>query len=164
MLCSLAAASCMRFLMPCTLTDQHSAAPQVIVTGSESTENYGIQVRETPGCNALLQGPLSACAIPCKSGSWEQDYLSPLSFSCQADTFLAQIFTPPYLTGNPNRPTITGISNTSPAYGATFAVTFGYTQTSSAPAINRVVLARIGGSTHSVHFDQRQVLPLACTA
>ena len=69
-----------------------------------------------------------------------------------------QIFTPPYLTGNPNRPTIAGISNASPAYGATFSVTFGYTQTTSAPAIDRVVLNRIGGSTHSVHFDQRQVL------
>ena len=69
-----------------------------------------------------------------------------------------QIWTPPYLTGNPNRPIINTISRTSPAYGQTFVVTFGYTQAGSAPAITRVVLNRIGGSTHSTHFDQRQVL------
>ena len=70
---------------------------------------------------------------------------------------MVQIWTPPYLTGNPNRPTIMGISNISPAYGTTFRLSYGYTQTGSTPAISRVVLNRIGGSTHSMHFDQRQV-------
>ena len=67
-----------------------------------------------------------------------------------------QIWTPPYLTGNPNRPTITGLSTTSPAYGSQLAITFGSSQGQQL-AVKRVVLCRQGGSTHSQHFDMRQV-------
>ena len=76
-----------------------------------------------------------------------------------------QLFTPPYLTGNPNRPTITALSSQSPAYGAALTITFGASQGGTL-TVQRVVLSRQGGTTHSQHFDERQVgatsaLPLA---
>ena len=60
-------------------------------------------------------------------------------------------------TGNPNRPTIVSVSSQSPAYGASLTITFGSSQ-GAVLQIQRVVLNRMGGVTHSTHFDARQVL------
>ena len=81
------------------------------------------------------------------------------------ENYAMQLFTPPYLTGTPNRPTILGLSSTSPGYGAQLSITFGSTQ-GAALNIQRVVLSRSGGVTHSQHFDLRQVplLVLCCAA
>ena len=58
--------------------------------------------------------------------------------------------------GNPNRPTILSVSSQSPAYGAALTIRFGSSQ-AAALQVQRVVLNRVGGVTHSTHFDARQV-------
>lgn len=57
----------------------------------------------------------------------------------------------------PFRPVLGNPSVASPGYGATVSVPV--TWTGGPPAsISRVVVYRLGGITHSVHMDQRQVL------
>ena len=70
-----------------------------------------------------------------------------------------QIYTPPYLTGNVSRPIIRSLSSTSPGYGASVTVVFGWT--GPAGTVNRVVVNRVGGVTHSLHVDQRQARTLS---
>ena len=65
-----------------------------------------------------------------------------------------QIYTPPYLTGNVSRPIISSLSNNSPGYGASVNINFAWT--GAAGTVNRVVVNRVGGVTHSLHVDQRQ--------
>ena len=54
------------------------------------------------------------------------------------------------------RPLLGAVSNRSPAYGATVTIPFTFTGGPAVP-ITRVVINRIGGLTHSLHIDQRQV-------
>ena len=84
------------------------AAWQVLVTGSETTENY-----------------------------------------------IMQTFTPPYLVGNPNRPQIGAVESNSWAWGEAYNVSVSWTQ--AVASVDRAVLYRCGGVTHSVHWDMRQV-------
>jgi hypothetical protein len=61
-----------------------------------------------------------------------------------------------------SRPIISAVSTATPAYGAAFTVTLTFAGGGPVP-ISRVVFNRVGGITHSTHFDQRQVsLSLAC--
>ena len=55
-----------------------------------------------------------------------------------------------------NRPMLGAPSNRSPAYGATVTIPLTYAGGAAVP-ITRVVVNRLGGTTHSTHFDQRQV-------
>lgn len=54
---------------------------------------------------------------------------------------------------------IGGVSTATPGYGATFTVTITFSGGNPVP-ITRVVFNRLGGVTHSTHFDQRQVRSL----
>lgn len=54
------------------------------------------------------------------------------------------------------RPLLGAPSNTSPGYGTTITIPFTFTGGPAVP-ITRVVVNRIGGITHSLHMDQRQV-------
>jgi hypothetical protein len=61
-----------------------------------------------------------------------------------------------------SRPIISDVSTATPAYGSAFAVMLNFS--GGAPVtISRVVFNRVGGITHSTHFDQRQVsISLGC--
>ena len=64
----------------------------------------------------------------------------------------AQIYTPSYLQNGKPRPAITS-SPSNVGYSAGFSIGF-----SGVPSLDRIVLNRLAGATHSNHFDQRQVV------
>ena len=64
----------------------------------------------------------------------------------------AQLYTPDYLYTSTPRPAITA-APTNVGYASNFTIGF-----SNATSIERVVLTRLSGSTHGIHFDQRQVV------
>lgn len=68
----------------------------------------------------------------------------------------AQLFTPDYLQTSKPRPVITSAPSTL-GYAANFSIGF-----SNVTTLDHVVLNRLSGSTHGIHFDQRQVV-LDCT-
>ena len=55
-----------------------------------------------------------------------------------------------------SRPMILTSTNNTPGYGENFEVTLGFVG-GDPVSIGRVVFNRVGGITHSNHFDQRQV-------
>ncbi|KAK9809424.1 hypothetical protein WJX73_005866 [Symbiochloris irregularis] len=77
------------------------------------------------------------------------------------EDYTMQIYTPPYLLGTFNRPVISNPSTKSPAYGSTFTVQWAYNPGSpgiETSPITRMVFNIMNGDTHSVHFDERQVI------
>ncbi|KAA6418817.1 MAG: hypothetical protein FRX49_11174 [Trebouxia sp. A1-2] len=64
----------------------------------------------------------------------------------------AQLFTPDYLHTSKPRPVITTAPSTL-GYAANFTIGF-----SNVTTLDRVVLSRLAGSTHGIHFDQRQIV------
>ena len=72
-----------------------------------------------------------------------------------------QLYTPPYLTGSPNRPVIQSVMTTTPAYGADLTISLGWTNGTG--SVSRAVLLRQGGVSNSLHIDSRQVRSRACT-
>ena len=141
----------------------------MLVTGTKATESYIMQIFTPPPTSqklCLRPLPWPGCTI------WGavSEHTAILLLSCldctqvlitgseATENYIMQIFTPPYLTGNPNRPTIVSVSSQSPAYGGTLTIVFGSSQ-AAALTIQRVVLNRCGGVTHSTHFDARQVCP-----
>ena len=71
------------------------------------------------------------------------------------ENYIMQTFTPPYLVGNPNRPQILELESNSWAWGEAYNVTVAWSQ--AVAIVDRAVLYRCGGVTHSVHWDMRQV-------
>ena len=53
------------------------------------------------------------------------------------------------------RPVIQQVEDNAWQYGDVYNVSVGWTQVSA--FVDRAVLSRCGGVTHSIHFDQRQV-------
>lgn len=108
---------------------------EVLVTGSEATEDYSIQIY-TPQYlrgNFTRQVPGQLC-----NGAGIQGLVHILMVSLCCRPML----------GNP--------SNSRPAYGALITVPLSFVG-GAATTIKRAVLNRVGGVTHSTHFDQRQV-------
>ena len=66
-----------------------------------------------------------------------------------------QTFMPPYLVGSPNRPVISALQDATWQYGEAYNVSVAWKDLPS--LVDRAVLSRSGGVTHSVHFDARQV-------
>ena len=71
------------------------------------------------------------------------------------ENYIMQTFLPPYLVGNPNRPQIALLESTAWAWGEAYNVSVTWSLTPA--AVDRAVLYRCGGVTHSVHWDMRQV-------
>ena len=71
-----------------------------------------------------------------------------------------QLYTPPYLTGNPNRPVIQSVTSVTPAYGANLTIALGWTNGTG--TVSRAVLVRQGGVSNSLHIDSRQVGGCVC--
>lgn len=84
----------------------------------------------------------------------EQPILKPTAKDPFVTEFRNEIYTPPYLQGNPTRPSNVQISNKSPKVGSTFNVKF----TAPAGAKELKISLYYGGFvTHSVHMGHRMI-------
>ncbi|KAL3145060.1 hypothetical protein ABBQ32_003546 [Trebouxia sp. C0010 RCD-2024] len=123
-----------------------------------SAANIGAAIAEIYDPTQPLGQRWSAVA---DSQIWRM-YHSSAFLTSNAEVFIAgsettgeqrgQIYTPAYLqSGKPRPVIITSPSNIS--YSTNFAIGF-----SNTTSLDRVVLNRLAGATHGVHFDQRQVV------
>ncbi|KNG47370.1 carbohydrate-binding module family 18 protein [Stemphylium lycopersici] len=84
----------------------------------------------------------------------EQPILQPSAQNPFVTEFRNEIYTPPYLQGNPTRPSNVVISNKSPKVGSTFNIKFN----APANAKNVKISLYYGGYvTHSVHMGHRMI-------
>ena len=142
---------------------EHGKRPALPGSQDSGCCTKGRDPEDAPVRAGLLPGPAARSSRPgraCQAAAAERDNLRPggsqvlVGGSAPTQDYRLQLYTPPYLTGAPNRPVVQSVTTLTPAYGAAMTLAFGWTNGTG--TISRAVLVRQGGVSESMHFDHRQ--------